>query len=293
LVVLSRRDFLPVFALSVACSNVRGQQPSSSMFANGEAYDRFMGRWSSLLAPRLVEFADVAGARQVLDIGSGTGSLAFAIAQHNEHCTVVGIDPSKEYVAYAKSRNRFGQRVNFEAGDAQHLRFENSSFDCCLSLLVFNFIPDREQALREAARVARPGGRIAAAVWDYGSGMRMLRVFFDAAVKVDPEAEAIDEKHMPLSRRGELAELWKKAGLAEVDEQPLEITMRFKSFADYWEPFRLGQGPSGAYVRRQPPARLDQLREELKRRLSLASENVAFELPARAWAVRGAVGGGG
>jgi SAM-dependent methyltransferase len=289
LIVLSRRDFLSIFAFSVACSTARPQQKPAAMFGDGQAYDRFMGRWSSLLAPRLVEFADVADAGQVLDLGSGTGALAFEIAQRKERCTVVGIDPSNEYVAYANGRNRFGNRVNFEAGDAQQLRFEDASFQSCLSLLVFNFIPDPEKALREAIRVTRPSGRIAAAVWDYGSGMRMQRVFWDTVVNLDPEADALDQRHMPLTRLGELAELWKKTGLADVDEQPLEITMRFESFVDYWEPFLLGQGPAGAYVRRLEPTRLEKLRDELKQRLGLASEKAAFDLSARAWAVRGTV----
>jgi hypothetical protein len=154
---------------------------------------------------------------------------------------------------------------------------------------VFNFIPDPAKALREVTRVTEPGGRIAAAVWDYGSGMRMLRVFWDSVVSVDPQAEAVEERHMPLSRAGELAALWKKAGLTSVDERPLDISMRFQSFADYWDPFLLGQGPAGAYARRLEPARLQMLRDELKRRLHLSAENVAFNLAARAWAVRGTV----
>ena len=156
-------------------------------------------------------------------------------------------------------------------------------------MLVFNFIPDPGKALREVTRVTAPGGRIAAAVWDYGAGMRMLRVFWDSAVSVDPQADAADERHMPLCRKGELADLWKKAGLLSVDEQPLDFTMHFQSFADCWDPFQMGQGPAGAFTRSLQPDRLKTLRDELKRRLRLSSENAVFDLPARAWAVRGTV----
>ena len=114
---------------------------------------------------------------------------------------------------------------------------------------MFNFIPDPQKALAKRCRVTRPAGRIAAAVWDYGGLMRMLRAFWDAVVAVDPQSEKRDEKHMPLCRAGELSQLWKQCGLENVQEEPLDITLKFDSFADYWEPFLMGQGPAGAFVR--------------------------------------------
>jgi SAM-dependent methyltransferase len=284
-VVFSRRDFICLLAASA----LGGQEKKPAMFGDAEAYDRFMGRWSHLVAPAFLDFAAISDAGRVLDVGSGTGSLAFAIAERKPDCEVVGIDPSNEYVAYANSRKPPGERVRFEAGDAQQLRFDDATFQGSLSLLVFNFIPDPAKALREVTRVTRPGGHVAAAVWDYGRGMQMLRVFWESAVSVDPQAEKMDEKHMPLCRAGELSGLWSRAGLTNVEEQPLDIKMQFESFADYWEPFLLGQGPAGAYSRRLDSARLQILRDELKRRLQLSGEKVAFELPARVWAVRGTV----
>jgi SAM-dependent methyltransferase len=259
------------------------------MFANAEAYERFMGRWSRLIAPLLLGFAAAPPAGRVLDIGSGIGTLAFEVAERDVRGQVTGIDPSKEFVAYATSRNSVADRVSFRLGDAQDLPFPDASFDACLSLLVFNFIPDPEKALREARRVTLPEGRIAAAVWDYGGLMRMLRAFWDAVGDVDPQSEKRDEKHMPLCRAGELSRLWKLGGLENVHEEPLDITMKFDSFADYWEPFLLGQGPAGAYVQTLDVERLQTLRSAMKRQLSLSSERDPFTLPARAWAVRGTV----
>jgi hypothetical protein len=119
--------------------------------------------------------------------------------------------------------------------------------------------------------------------------MRMLRIFWDAAVHIDPGAEKLDEKRMPLCRAGELSTLWREGGLESVREQAIDIQMWFESFADYWDPFLLGQGPAGAYVRRLERAKLEALRKEVQRRLSLPAENTPFVLPARVWAVRGAV----
>ena len=117
----------------------------------------------------------------------------------------------------------------------------------------------------------------------------MFRIFWDAAVAVDPTAEKFDESHMPLCRAGELGEFWKQGGLEHVSERPLDITMRFASFADYWDPFLLGQGPAGAYLRNVDGDRRQALRDEVKRRLALRSEDAPFSLSARAWAVRGIV----
>ena len=262
---------------------------SPSMFGNAEGYQRFMGRWSALVAPLLVELGNVSGKGRALDAGSGAGSLAFAIAEQKGGALIQGIDPSKEFVAFAAHRNPFPERVSFEVGDAQRLRFSDAAFEASLSLFVFNFIPDAGKALGELRRVTKPGGWISAATWDYGEGMQMLRVFWDAASSLDTNAERVDEKRMPLCRAGELSRLWKEAGLENIHEQPLDIVMGFESFEDYWHPFLLGQGPAGAYVGGLGEGMRAALRDELRRRLRVHSNSAPFSLPARAWAVRGSV----
>jgi len=248
-----------------------------------------MGRWSCLVAPLLVDFANVPDSGRVIDIGSGIGTLAFELAEREVGRHVTGIDPSREFVAYAESINPFPDRTAFQVGDAQDLHFEDATFVAALSLLVFNFIPDPKRALRELRRVTQPGGRISAAVWDYGEGMRMLRTFWDAAAEVDTRAEKLHEKHMPLCREGELSRLWREVGLEHVHDEPLDIMMRFDSFSDYWEPFLEGQGPAGAYLRTVDGDRLQTIRSAVKQQLSVSLENDAFALPARVWAVRGTV----
>ena len=259
------------------------------MFADAEAYEKFMGRWSKLVAPQLVDFANLPHSGRFLDVGSGTGALAFALSQRRPRAHVVGIDPSREYVDYANSKNPFPDRISFETGDAQQLRFADASFDASLSLLVFNFIPDSHKAIKELRRVTKPGGRISAAVWDYGDGMRMLRMFWDAAVSLDAKAEKLDERHMPLCRKDELSQLWQSSDLESVHEQPQTVTMRFESFADYWDPFLLGQGPAGAYAKALGREQARALREKVKSRVSPSGENSPVELSARVWSVCGTV----
>ena len=258
------------------------------LFSAADAYELFMGRWSRTLAPLFVRFADARDLRAVLDVGSGTGALAAAIAAIEPEARIVGVDPAAPYVAIAQA-TRPSENVTFEVGDAQHLRFDAASFDCALSLLAFNFIPNPTAALLELMRVVRPGGVVAAAVWDYGSGMQMLRVFWDEAIALIPEDDKSDERHMPLTGRGQLAELWRRNGLSQVVENELTIEMAFDSFDDYWRPFTQKQGPAGAYVAGLTDPQRDELRMRLRQRLLGVDRDRPFALGARAWAARGVV----
>jgi SAM-dependent methyltransferase len=257
------------------------------MFSAGEAYERFMGRWSRYLAPHLVRFAGVVNGDIVLDIGSGTGALASAVAAAAPASRIVCIDRSLQYVAFARARCPAAFR--FEVADAQQLGLADRAVDRALSLLILNFLPDPSKALNEMMRVTRPGGTVAAAVWDYGQGMEMLRVFWDEAVALARDIDPKDERHMALCRAGELSELWREHRLQDVFEEPLAIQTRFSSFDDYWLPFLGGQGPAGAYVAALSPGDREQLRRRLRRRLLGDGPDGPIVLSARGWAVRGVV----
>lgn len=275
--------------LVIACGMMlSGSGRQDSVFSEAQAYERFMGRWSRGLAPLLVRFAGVRDGDTVLDVGSGTGALTAAVAAMAPSSRIVGIDPAAPYVALAQSQLG-STRIHFEVGDAQKMHFDDAMFDRTLSLLVVNFIPDARKALSEMKRVTKSKGTVAAAVWDYGEGMEMLRAFWDDAVALIPANAAKDERNMPLCRRGDLATLWRKEGLQEVVEEALTIETRFESFDDFWTPFLEKQGPAGAYASSLPAADREALRLRLRRRLVGEGADRAIVMHARAWAGRGTI----
>ncbi len=252
------------------------------------AYDRQMGRWSQRLAVSFIDFAAFGEAANIVDVGCGTGSLALALCDAVPQGRITGIDVSAAFVAYAQSRSR-DARLSFEQGDAMALPYPDGNFDAALSLLVLNFLPDAGRAVREMYRVTRPGGVVAATVWDFRGGLTFMRVLADTAATLDPEANAFRAKLFsgPLTGPGELAATWAEVGLLDVAQASLTIRMEFESFADYWQPWLAGQGTVGAYV----ASRSEGMRQLIERHLRLAylagGDDGPRSFAATAWAVRG------
>jgi len=275
-------------ALAAAQENANITEAEAKMFSASADYERFMGRWSRQLAPEYIAFAGVKNGDRVLDVGTGTGSLAAVLEATMTSSEIVGVDPSEGFISYAKKNAQSG-RTHFETGDAQALRFQDSSFDQTMALLVMNFITDHSKAIGEMRRVTRPQGVVSACVWDYDAGMQMLRFFWDEAVALDPVMEPKDERHMKLSREGQLGELWNRAGLVNVQQKPVSIDQAYESFDDYWGPFLKGAGPGGAYVVSLSDERRRELETRIRKRLLGNRGNGPFVLKARAWCVRGEV----
>lgn len=286
--VLSLLAVAAVTARDASAQTSSVADAEAKMFAMSAGYERFMGRWSRLLATDFVVFAGIRNGNRVLDVGTGTGSAAAAVEASMPASEIVGIDPSAGFIAAARKNAKSG-RAQFEVGDAQALKFKDASFDNTIALLVMNFIPDHNKAIAEMRRVTRAQGTVSACVWDYNEGMQSLRFFWDEAIAFDPAIEPRDERHMKLSRHGQLGDLWRKAGLVGVVEQPLTIEQSFSSFEDYWGPFTTGAGPGGAYVVSLSVDRRQQLETRIRKRLLGDRHDGPFKLTARAWCVRGEV----
>jgi SAM-dependent methyltransferase len=253
-------------------------------FAAPDAYNAFVGRYGPQLAAELTSFADVHAGQRALDVGCGTGALTETLARLVEPENVSAVDPSEPFVEACRTR---APGVEVVVGAAEALPFPDDAFDVTLSQLVVNFMRDAEAGVREMARVTRPGGAVASCVWDYGGEMTLLRSFWDAARDVAPdEAAAADEAAvMGWSREGELAELWRRAGLEDVRSDGLTVSASYASFEDLWWPLPAGAGPAGAFCKSLDPDTQDALHDALRHRLGVGDE--PFELTARAWAAAG------
>ena len=260
--------------------------PPQDTWASGEAYEPYVGRWSRRVAHEFLAWLQLPAGGAWLDVGCGTGALSRAILQEATPACLKGIDRSAGYIDYIRQQIR-DARAQFEAADAQALPDEASSYDAVVSGLMLNFIPQPERALSEMRRVARPGGAVAAYVWDYAGGTQMLRHFWDAAAALDPQAGDLDEgQRFPLCRPGPLAELFRSAGLSQVETRAIDISTDFKDFDDYWLPFLGGQGPAPSYLLSLSESGRAALREQIHLGLPQAPDGKIY-LMARAWAVRG------
>jgi SAM-dependent methyltransferase len=259
---------------------------STEVWAEADAYEPYIGRWSRLVARELLAWVQVAGGARWLDLGCGTGALSGTILELADPSALLGVDRSEGYVAYARAALAGGP-AGFVVADGRYLPVADGGFDAAASGLVLNFVPEPGLAVREMARVTRPGGRIAAYLWDYADGMQVIRRFWDAATALDPAATGLDEgRRFGLCRPGPLAALFGDAGIERVEVRPLEVPTTFRDFDDYWSPFLGGQGPAPGYAVALPEERLAALREELRGRLPVAADG-SIELTARAWAVAG------
>ena len=259
-----------------------------SSWVGADAYEAYVGRWSRSVAPRFLEWLGVPAEKRWLDVGCGTGALSQAILAACAPVEVCGVDPSLPFVTHAATRVA-DPRAAFRKGEAERLPVDHDSFDAVVSGLVLNFVPDPIAALREMRRAARPGGVVAAYVWDYAEGMQLMRYFWDAAVEVAPDAGGLREDlRFPMCRPEPLRELFRDAGLVDVAVEEIVVPTSFADFDDYWSPFLGGQGPAPAYAVSLPEEDREALRERLRMQLPVEDDG-SIRLTARAWAVRGSL----
>ena len=261
------------------------QSGHKDVWAAGNLYELYVGRWSRLVAREFLTWLAAPLHSEWLDIGCGTGALTEVILQQTQPRAVKGLDPSVGFIEHARA-NSTDPRASFEVADAQALPVDSASFDVAVSGLVLNFVPEPARAVAELVRAVRPGGTVAAYVWDYAGKMELMRYFWDAAVALDPAASEVDEgRRFPMCQPAPLVELFVQAGLSEVDVRPIDVPTGFRDFDDYWTPFLSGQAPAPGYAISLTEERRAELRERIRASLPVETDG-SIPLIARAWAVR-------
>ncbi len=258
--------------------------------SDGAAYDVFLGRWTRLLAPHLLDFAEFAADGALIDVGTGTGGLACAMAERWPSRWVLGVDVAEPYVAYARKQAN-GARIEFDICDASALRFADGTFAGTAAQLVLNFVPNAVAAVREMRRVTRLGGTVAAAVWDFRGGLVYQRLFWDTAAGIDPGAGKARDRLFSgaLALPDGLPNLLNDAGLAGVQRASLTIRMNYANFDDYWQPLLGGQGPVGTYITALDDGLRSRIEAAVRSAYCSGSPDGERPLTATAWAVRGTV----
>jgi ubiquinone/menaquinone biosynthesis C-methylase UbiE len=259
---------------------------SHDTWSSGESYERYVGRWSRQVAKEFIRWLAVPENSRWLDVGSGTGALSQTLLDLANPEKVHGIDRSDGFVGTARSQV-IDSKVEFQTGDAMSLPVESETYDAAVSGLVLNFVPQPRQMIAEMARAVRKGGTAALYVWDYAGKMQFMRHFWNAAAVVDPAAYDLDEgRRFPFCNPESLTDLFRNAGLAEIETRAIDIHTDFKDFDDFWTPFLGGQGSGPGYAMSLSEEKRAQLRDRIHDSLPFAVDG-SIPLVARAWAVKG------
>jgi SAM-dependent methyltransferase len=241
-----------------------------------DAYNRFMGRYSEPLAAPFADLAGVHAGQRALDVGCGPGALTAELVRRLGAGAVTATDPSRSFTEAVAARL---PGVDVQLAAAERLPFGDGAFDVTLAQLVVHFMADPVAGLAEMGRVTRPGGVVAACVWDHAGGGGPLTPFWRAVHELDPAAA--DESMLAGSRAGQLAGLCGQAGLGPATPASISVTVAHATFGDWWEPFTLGVGPAGAYVASLAADRRELLRSRCRELLGPGP----FRITAAAWAV--------
>ena len=256
------------------------------VWACGQAYEPYVGRWSRLVAREFIAWLGAAPGQVWLDVGAGTGILTAAILQQAAPAKIVATDISPVFIEFARQQVQ-DARVEFSVADAVAIPVHMPPFDAAVAGLVLNFLPSPQAAVENMTQAVGSGGIVAAYVWDYGGRMEMMRHFWDAAIKIDPPAAELDSgKLFTICHPDALKSTFESAGLQAVEVIPIDIQALFKDFDEYWEPFMAAQGSVSKYLRALADETRDAIRDQLRKQLPIAPDG-SIQLIARAWAVKG------
>jgi ubiquinone/menaquinone biosynthesis C-methylase UbiE len=258
--------------------------PEKIRFEDAAAYERMMGVWSRLAGAIFVEWLQPEPGMRWIDVGCGSGIFTELIAERCAPAEIQGIDPSQAQLAFARERHKAGV-AHFRQGDAGALPFPDDRFDIAVMALVLFFVPDPGQAVAELVRVVRPGGMVAAYVWDMLGGgfpLEMLRAELRAlgAKLMHPPSE-------DASRMEALRDLWTTNGLEAVETRHIDVQRTFASFEDYWSIAMLS--PSlGPTVAALPSDQVELIKARMRTQLK-AEGGGCVTSGARANAIKGRV----
>ncbi len=257
---------------------------STIKFDDGAVYEEMMGRWSRPVGDQFLAWLGLAQGLEWVDVGCGNGAFTQRLVTHAAPARVEAIDPSPAQIRHATA-HAAAANVSYREGDAMALPYPDRSFDAATMALVLFFVPEPTRGLAEMVRVVRPGGTVAAYMWDmYGGGFpwEPLGAELRAQGHAPPRPPSVE-----VSRPDVMTALWKDAGLVDVELRSFEVTRTFESFDAWWN---VGlTGPSTAAATRELDARaLATLKERVRARLPA---DVAGRVTprARAHAIKGRV----
>ena len=258
---------------------------TSCFFADGEAYERLMGRWSRLAGDVFLDWLDAPPHGRWLDVGCGTGAFTEAVIARGAPHEVVGIDPSEAQLAFARTRSA-AKSGEFRIGDAHAVPFGKNRFDVAVMALVITYLSDPGKAVSEMARVVQPGGWVATYVWDVpGAGAPLHPIY------VAMESLGMPAPHPPgaaVSRRDRMRTLWEDAGLESIESRVIRVPVVYSDFNDFWDANSVPAGASGKAIHELSPAVREQVRDRVREQLRVGSDGrIAYE--AFANAVKGRV----
>jgi SAM-dependent methyltransferase len=257
-------------------------------WGSGDAYEQYVGRWSRAVAREFLGWLRVDSGMTWGDVGCGTGALVECILAGSDPTSIIAVDRAEGSIRAASERVK-NLRVQFGLGDALALPWPDNACDATVSGLVLNFVPDPQVMATEMVRVTRPGGTVAAYLWDYSDGMQMMRHFWDVAVQINLHDSRLDQaERFPICQPEPLETLFREIGLNLVSVRAIDVATTFRDFDDYWNPFLGKQGAAPTYLAGLDTGARDKIRDTLKARLATAADG-SIALTARAWAVLGKI----
>jgi len=256
-------------------------------FEDGAAYETYMGVWSRKVGEDFLDWLAPPDGLSWLDVGAGNGAFTALLAERVKPASILGVDPSPAQLDYARKRADVGA-ARFAEGHAMELPAADASVDAAVMALVIAFVPDPAKGVAEMVQAVKPGGLVAAYMWDWPEGFP-----FHHSHKIieDRGLPAVPPPSWDASRRERMVELWQGAGLADVESREIVVERTFPDFETLWAITLTGPRVAMLAASLEPEVKAA-IREELRQRLG-ADEGKPVTLKARANAVKGRVASGG